>query len=107
MIDKSNKKHLVKIKYKNDEDELKEVVMPFEEEEYDNKMDYKDNVGALAAKLYEEGGTWISRDTIVPFHRILSINCFYLDNNNNNNNKKNNRFRNRRHQKVKTDDKRQ
>ena len=65
----------VKIRYKDHRDKVVESTRSFDKEEYDDSMSYKENVGTLVVRLYDEGGIWINKITIIPFHRILSVTC--------------------------------
>ena len=67
------KKRFVKIIYKDIDDKVKKIILPIPEEEYQDHLSYRENLQLITGVMMDEGGFWADNSTIIPFHRIVSI----------------------------------
>ena len=68
--------HYIKIIFESPDDNntKKTIIYPFGDI-YNDKISYKENVEYLANIIYDDGGFWLDKETIIPYHRICSFGC--------------------------------
>jgi len=71
----SKEKHSFILRYRDRSDNIRQSIIPIPEENYRDDMNYKTNIQYVVKDMYSDGGIWIDELTIIPYHRILSIEC--------------------------------
>lgn len=77
MSNEQNKEYYIRIAFEG----LNEVswanipILNYREEE-----SYVENVDRAVAEIYDDGGFWLNETTIIPYHRIISIQTVESDN---------------------------
>ena len=68
-------KHCFLLRYKDVNDRFCNSVITICEEDYLENADYKMNLQNIVKEMYNYGGLWLNENTIIPFHRVLSVEC--------------------------------
>lgn len=55
---------------------ITQIVIPIQDEDYRSDIGYKENIQDIFDEIFRDGGLWINEKTIIPFHRIVSMDCW-------------------------------
>lgn len=70
---KEQEKRAVRLIFKDEDDKKATKIITIEGNYYNAGCSYRENVEDLVATMAEDGGLWIGDETIIPFHRVLSV----------------------------------
>jgi len=73
---KDNKKKYLKIVYQDKDGRNKDVVLPYGDDEYNDNLSYRENMQEAVAEMAEQGGFWLDKSIIIPFHKIQSVEIY-------------------------------
>jgi uncharacterized protein (UPF0248 family) len=54
-------------------DNIKDLVIPIPEDEYNENLSYRENLQIIASDMSSDGAFWGDENTIVPYHRVICI----------------------------------
>jgi uncharacterized protein (UPF0248 family) len=66
-------KHYLSLRYKDRSDNIKDLVIPIPEDEYNESLSYRENLQIIASDMCSDGAFWVDENTIVPYHRVICI----------------------------------
>ena len=73
---KERRERYVKIIFEQpDEKNTKKIITYSFKDDYNEDFSYEENVDRLAGIAFDEGGMWIDKETIIPYHRICAFIC--------------------------------
>ena len=73
MKDQEEKNMSLRIVYRDSNDGRQEVVLPFEDGEYKENLSYRENIQDAVTSMAEQGGFWLNKTVIIPYHRVLAV----------------------------------
>ena len=62
----------IKLRYEEVQGSSREVILPMTDV-YNEDISYRENMQAVVDEIFDEGGFWLNKDTIIPYHRICSF----------------------------------
>jgi len=89
-------KHYLSLRYRDKFDNIKDLVVPFPEDEYNDSLSYRENLQIVVSDMYSDGGLWVGENTIIPYHRVICIETHNNEQNENEAPKRDNRDQRRR-----------
>jgi len=70
-----DKQHFL-LRYMNKHGVITDLVIPIPEDEYRSDMSYRENLSCIITDIYCDGGLWVDENTIIPYHRIICVECY-------------------------------
>ena len=67
--------HYLSLRYRDKNENVRDIVVLIPDCEYQEKLSYKENLQNVVGDMYADGGVWVDENTIIPYHRIICIEC--------------------------------
>ena len=64
----------IKIWYKDVDGMSRDVNLPIDP--YNEKMSYYENMDCVLCQISDEGGFWLNKKQVIPYHRVLMLEAF-------------------------------
>jgi len=72
----SGEKHSFLLRYRDRNNSIKDSIICIPEEDYRESISYEENIQDIVSDMFNEGGFWVDSKTIVPFHMVMSVECY-------------------------------